>query len=304
MKAIVAARADALDTLSFMDVAIPDISDEEVLVRVQAIGVGLHDRWFLPDNASFPYPIGIEAAGIVEKIGAKVSAFRLGDRVMFVNSLQPKGGTWAEFTAVPERALIPLPSNLDFVSAAALPVAGGTALASVRLLDLEPGSRVFMAGASGAIGTLAIQLSRLRDCRVAASASTSNHDYLRSLGVELAVDYRDADWVEQVRCWATDGVDAALAIQPKTGLDCMRTVRDGGKVITVSGDQLTPERQIAVKQVIVGDMQAELAELAQQVAAGRIHVEIEHVYSFEQGIAALEKTEARHARGKVVLRLG
>ncbi len=64
MKAIVAVWADALDTLSLMDVAVPEISDEEVLVRVQAIGVGLHDRWFLPENASFPYPIGIEAAGM------------------------------------------------------------------------------------------------------------------------------------------------------------------------------------------------------------------------------------------------
>lgn len=149
---------------------------------------------------------------------------------------------------------------------------------------------------------LMIQLARLRDCRVAASASVNNHDYLRSLGAELAVDYREADWVEQVRRWAPDGVDAALAIQPKTGADCMRTVRNGGKVVTVSGDQLAAERQIAVKQFIVGDTQAELAELAQQVASGHIHVEIEQVYPFEQGIAVLEKTEAQHARGKVVLR--
>ncbi len=136
-----------------------------------------------------------------------------------------------------------------------------------------------MAGASGAIGTLAIQLARLRDCRVAASASVNNHDYLRSLGAELTVDYRDADWMEQVRRWAPDGVDAALAIQPKTGVDCMRTVRNGGKVVDV-------RRSTCGRETDRGeaghrrDAQAQLAKLTQQVASCHIHVDVEQVYSF------------------------
>jgi NADPH:quinone reductase-like Zn-dependent oxidoreductase len=304
MKAIVVARAGALDSLSLIDVPVPEIDDGEVLVRIEAIGVGVHDRWFMPENARFPYPIGIEAAGTIEKAGEEVTRFRPGDRVMFINSTQPKGGVWAEFSVVPERAVIPLPDALDFVRAAALPVAGGTALASIRLLGLEPGDTVFMAGASGAIGTLAIQLARSRTCRVAASASTRNHDYLRSLGAELAVDYREPDWVEQVRGWMPGGVDAALAIQPGTGTECMRAVRDGGKVVTVSGDRLSAERRIEVEQVIVGpDMRTDLAEMAGEVASGRIYVEVERIYPFERGVEALEKTETRHARGKVVLTL-
>jgi NADPH:quinone reductase-like Zn-dependent oxidoreductase len=304
MKAIVVARPGKLEPLSLGDVPVPEIDGGEVLVRNQAIGVGLHDRWFMPKNARYPYPIGIEAAGIVESAGEKVTRVRSGDRIMFINSNQPKGGVWAEFTTVPEHAPILIPDALDFVRAAALPVAGGTALASLRLLDLKPGKTVFMAGASGAIGTLSLQLAKSRGWRVAASASARNHDYLRSLGAELAVDYRSTDWVEQVRSWGAGGVDAALAIQPGTGIDCMRAVRDGGKVVTVSGDQLTPERRIEVEQVMVGpEIGSELAKLASQVASGRIHVEVECVYPFERGVEALEKTETRHARGKVVLTL-
>jgi NADPH:quinone reductase-like Zn-dependent oxidoreductase len=304
MKAIVAPRAGGHDSLVLTEVPVPEIGADEVLVRVRTVGVGVHDRWFMPRDATFPYPIGIEAAGIIEKVGEAVTCSQPGDRVMFVSSMQPKGGVWAEFAAVAERALVPLPDELDLVRAAALPVAGGTALGSIQLLGLEPGATVFMAGASGAIGTLAIQMARARGSRVAASASARNHDYLRSLGVELAVDYRGPEWVEQVRAWVPGGVDAALAIQPGTGTDSMRVVRDGGTLVTVSGDQLTPERGIRVAQVMAGpDTPAELARLAAEVVSGRLHVEVEYVYPFERGVEALEKTETRRARGKVVLTL-
>ncbi len=159
-----------------------------------------------------------------------------------------------------------------------------------------------MAGPSGAIGTMAIQLARFPGCRLAASASSKNHEHMRSLGAELAVDYHDADWIDQILSWGPRGVDAALAIQPGTSADCLRVVRDGGRIVTVSGDQLTTERGISVAQVIVGpDIRRELAKLASDVATGVIHVEVERMYPLEQGIDALEKTETRHARGKVVL---
>ncbi len=304
MKAFVAPRAGILDTLKLMEIPVPEIGADEVLVQIRTVGVGVHDRWFMPQEVRYPYPIGIEAAGIIDAVGEAVTRFAVGDRVMFVSSMQPKGGVWAEFAAVAETTLIRIPDELDFVRAAALPVAGGTALRSMHLLDLGAGDALFMAGASGAIGTLAIQLARSRGIRVAASASERNHDYLRSLGAELAVDYRDPEWVEQVRAWSQTGVDAALAIQPGTSADSMRLVRDGGTLVTVSGDRLAPERGIRIS-VLMGatDARDEMAELAAEVASGRIHVEVEQVYPFEDGIQALEKTETRRARGKVVLTL-
>lgn len=305
MKAICIDQAGNLDSPALMDVPVPAIDADEVLVRVKAIGVGLHDRWFIPRIADYPYVIGIEAAGIIDKTGRAVAGYRPGDAVMFTSSLQSKGGVWAEFAAVREEALIHIPAGLGFIPAAALPVAGGTALEAMKLLDLKPGAGVFMAGASGAIGTLTIQLARSLNCRVAASASAKNHDYLRSLGAEKTVDYHDPDWVGRIRDWMPGGVDAALAIQPGTGIDCLQVVRDGGRLVTVSGDQVPPQRGIHVGQVLPGpESRARLAHLASEVALGHIHVEIEEVYPFERGIEALEKTETRHARGKIILTTG
>lgn len=304
MKAFVAPRAGTQDPLVQMVIPVPEIDDGEVLVRIRAIGVGLHDRWFMPKDVKFPYPIGIEAAGTIERCGGAVTRVSPGDRVMFVSSLQAKGGTWAEFAVVSESALIRLPDALDFVRAAALPVAGGTALKAMHLFDLGSAATVFMAGASGAIGTLAIQLAKAHGARVAASASAGNGDYLRSLGVELAVDYRDPAWIAQVHAWMPGGIDAALAIQPGTADDCMGLLRDGGTIVVVSGDPPAPARGIEITQVVAGpDVGADLGKLAVDVAAQRIRVEVEAVYPFERGVQALEKTETRHARGKVVLTL-
>jgi NADPH:quinone reductase-like Zn-dependent oxidoreductase len=304
MKAIGIRWPEQMHDITLMDVPVPDIDANEVLVRVQAVGVGIHDRWSLAPNPRFPYAIGLEGAGIVENVGSAVTGVKPGDRVMFSTMAQPKGGTWAEFAAVPAEALIALPDGLEFTEAAALPIAGTTALEGIKALDLNREDTVFMAGASGAIGTLAIQLATIRGYRVAASASAENHEHMRSLGAEFAVDYRDPEWAKQVLRWMTGGVDAALAIQPGTGRTSLQVVRDGGKVVTISGDQVMSERNITVEQMMHHpETRQDLTQLAADVAAGRVRVVIDRIYPFEQGLEALEKTASRHARGKIILTL-
>lgn len=302
MKAIGIRRPEEMSHFTLLDVPVPEIDDDEVLVRVKAAGIGIHDRWALPSNPRFPYAIGLEGVGVIAAVGSAVRGFVPGDRVMFSGMPQPKGGTWAEVAAVAADALTVLPEGLDFTTAAALPIAGTTALEGIKALALGRGDTVFMAGASGAIGSLAIQLAARRGYRVAASASARNHEHMRSLGAELAVDYRDPDWVTQVLQWTPGGVDAALAIQPGTGETSLQVVRDGGKAVTVSGDQFVPERMITVEQVMHHpETRRELSQLAADVATGRVRVVLEQVYPLERALEALEKTETRHARGKVVL---
>lgn len=302
MKAMVVPRAGATDKLKVMDVPVPDIGADEVLVRVHAVGVGLHDRWYMPKQVRYPYPIGIEAAGVVERIGSAVSRLRAGQRVMFVSRMQPRGGTWAEYAAVRESEAVAIPDTLDFIRAAALPVAGTTALAALRSSEVQPGERLFVAGASGAIGTLLLQLAGAQQVRIAASASAANQDYLRRRGAELAVDYRQAEWGSQVRQWAPGGVDAAIVIPPGVAGACLEVIRERGRLVTVSGDEVEPQRQIQVQQVYLGEeIVPLLGELVDLAASGRLEVEIERVYPLERGVEALEKTETRHARGKVVL---
>lgn len=163
MRAFVAARAGAA-VVGPVEVAIPEIGDDELLVRVRAFGVGIHDASFLPMDSEHPYPIGIEGAGVVEDVGGRVEAHQPGDRIAFVSSMQRKGWTWAELAAVTADALIvKIPTGMGFVEAAAVPVAGSTVLRTMAALAGVPtGAAVFIAGGSGAIGTLAVQVARRR----------------------------------------------------------------------------------------------------------------------------------------------
>jgi NADPH:quinone reductase-like Zn-dependent oxidoreductase len=302
MKAFVRTNAQN-GTVEFTEVPIPEINELEVLVKVMAFGVGIHDRYFIPRNVGFPYTIGTEAAGVITKIGRNVTRFKVGDRVIFTSIFQPQGGCWAQYVAVPQQSLILMPDGMNFIEGAAISVAGKSALESMRALDLKEGDTLFVAGASGAIGTLIIQLARTQGIRVAGSASRKNHEYLLSLGAEMAVDYADTDWKKQVRQWMPDGVEAVLAIQPGTGIESLEVVKDGGKLITVSGDNnFKSERNITVEQFQHHqETQQALVKLVEDIAAGRILIVIEQVYPFEQAISALEKTETRHARGKLVV---
>ena len=172
---------------------------------------------------------------------------------------------------------------MSFVEGAAICIAGKTALESMRALNLNSGDTLFIAGASGATGTLVIQLAV----------------------AQKSVDYSDPNWKWHVKQWLPEGVTAALAIQPGTVEDSMVLVKDGGKVITVSGDdQVKPKRDISVRQIQHHkDTKEALITLISDISAGYLQLVIERVYPFLQALEALRKTETRHARGKSVVRV-
>lgn len=286
------------------DVERPSPGLDDVAVVVHAFGVGVHDRQFIPPSGPFPYVIGLEAAGVVGAVGQDVRGVDVGDRVMVSTIMNPSGGTWAEHAVVAQGSVTPIPDDLDFTSAAAIPIAGDAAVETFHTLDMRRGQTLFIAGASGAIGTLVVQLAARAGIRVAGSASAENSDYLQSLGAELAVDYQDATWPEQIRDWAPGGVDAALAIQPGTPGPSIEVVRDGGHLVAVSGDPCPPQREIRVEQFPHrADTRDDMARLVGDIAAGHLHLEIERVYPFAEALSALEKTETRHAKGKVIVRV-
>lgn len=303
MKAYVRTDASSQE-VKLLEVQLPEIKPDEVLMKVEAFGVGIHDRYFIPQGISFPYVIGSEGAGTISKIGQEVDGFSIGDRMIFTTILQPLGGSWAEYAVAHPSTFIPLPENTTFAQGAALPIAGGTALECMRELQLEKGDLLFIAGASGAIGTLVIQLAAAKGIRVSASASKKNHDYMKSLGAEKTVDYHDPDWTNEIKAWSDGGVATALAIQPGTGIDSIKVVKDGGQLITVSGDnsQVMAERQIDVKQMGHDpDTKKKLVDLVNAISTGDLRLVIEKEYPFDKALDALAKTETRHARGKLIV---
>ncbi len=300
-------RMDAnTQEVQISEVPIPKIQHGEVLIEVKAFGVGIHDRYFIPMDVSFPYTIGSEGSGIISELGEGVTGFKKGDRMIFTTVLQPQGGSWAEYATVKQEALILLPDELIFAQGAALPIATKTALECMRSIQLNKGDTLFIAGASGAIGTFVIQLAASKGIRVSASASQKNQAYMKSLGAEKTVDYQDENWQSQVKEWSEGGVTAALAIQPGTGIDSIKVVKDGGKLITVSGDsaQVVPERGVVIEQMgHHHDTQQKVIQMVHDIAKGAIQLVIEKEYQFDEALDALMKTETRHARGKLVATL-
>jgi NADPH:quinone reductase-like Zn-dependent oxidoreductase len=286
-----------------MDVPRPEAGDDELLVRIRAIGVGIHDEYFHAQDVRYPYVIGIEAAGIVEEVGANVTGYRIGDRIAFISMMQPKGGTWAEYAVISESSLIlPIPDTTTFEQAAAFPVVGNTVLKALVGAGLLPGETLFIAGGAGALGSMLIQLAVARGYTVVASASKQNHNYMKSLGAAQVVDYRDSDWQAQVRTLYPAGVDAAIAIHPGTPVAVQPVVKDGGVLVAVSGDTVATERGIVLKGVYNDiDVSSEMVDLLAQVNDGRITQTLSNVYPLEEALAALNQVQTRHTRGKLVL---
>ncbi|MDD2474420.1 MAG: NADP-dependent oxidoreductase [Dysgonamonadaceae bacterium] len=293
---------DIKQDVELANVPIPDIMADQVLIKVKAFGVGIHDRYFIPNPIDYPYVIGSEGAGVIKKLGESVIGFEIGDRVIFTTVLQPQGGSWAEYAVSKYTSLIRMPDEMTFAQGSAVPIAGKTAIESMRELNLNKGDHLFIAGASGAIGSLVIQLAASKGIHVSASASRGNHKYMESLGADKSIDYKDTDWINKIKTWSKGGVDAALAIQPGTGIHSLKVVKEGGKLITVSGDNVMTERNIEVKQMgHEEETRHKIIQMVSDIVEGKINLIIEDEYPFDDALKALEKTETRHARGKSVV---
>ena len=188
-------------------VAPPRLKPGEALVRVVAAGVNPSDwkkRKGLMDG-ELPQTMGHEAAGVVDELGEGVADAAVGDRMF---GFSAEGAAQAELAVLSSYA--PIPPSLDFPGAAALPAAIETATRALDQLGVGSGSMLLIKGASGSVGSAAVQLAVVRGARVIGTASTANHEYLRSLGAE-PVAYGEG-LVERVRALAADGVDAALDV--------------------------------------------------------------------------------------------
>src|SRR5918912_854069 len=204
MKAIVQDEYGSPDVLELRDIDIPEINDDEVLVRVHAAGVG-RDVWHV--MAGLPYPIrlagygfrapknpviGSDVSGVVEAVGKNVSRFQPGDEVFGIGK-----GSYAEYALAREDRLAPKPANLTFEQAAVVAISGSTALQALRDHGrVRPGQEVLIIGASGGVGTFAVQIAKAFGAHVSGVCSTKKVDMVRSIGAEHVIDYTREDFAE------------------------------------------------------------------------------------------------------------
>ena len=241
MQAAAIDRFGGIETITLRTLPVPEVGPDEVLIRVESAGVAVWDVFereggfaqMFGIEPKFPYVLGSDGAGTVAAVCEQVSRFKEGDRVYAATLTNPKGGFYAEFTAVKADNVSHVPDKLTTEQAGVMPSDAMTALRGLDdMLDLKQGEALMIFGASGGIGHLAVQLAKRMGARVLAMASGDDGVALATrLGADAVVNGRKDDVAAAAREFAPDGLDAALVTAGgETAERALAAVRDGGRV--------------------------------------------------------------------------
>ena len=315
MQAVAIDQPGGPEVMSLRTFPVPRPDANEIVIAVHTAGVAVWDlriRESLQYISSprFPYILGSDGAGKVAAVGLGVTRFKVGDSVYAYCWDNPKGGFYAEYVAVSANCVAPLPKNLTLDNAGPLGASGLTAMSGIdRTLRLQPGETVIIHGASGAVGTLAVQIAKLRGARVLATASGDDGVALvRHLGADVAIDGRRGDIVAAARGFAPDGVDAILGLAGGEALErCMDALRDGGRMAFPNGigsaPQARPGIEITPYDAIHEPQAQQMLLLNQIVEARTFEVPIPAEFALADAVRAHERVAAGGVAGKIVLRI-
>ena len=295
------------------EVPTPSAAEGTVLVRVKAAGLNAVDNGIaagmmaemLPHE--YPLVLGRDGAGIVEAVGPGVEGVAVGDEVLGHVLMAPpiQIGTIAEYAVLPAAAVVAKPANLEFSTAAAIPLAGAAAAQAVEAVDPQPGQTVLVNGADGGVGSYAVQLVAARGATVIATGKPESADRLRSLGASTVIDHHTTDVVEQVRAAHPDGVDALVNVGgfDPTGVP-LHAVRNGGKLSTTSvepdADTLSAAG-VTSTMIMARPLREVVGPLVDQAADGTLKVSVAEVLPFDQAADGLARLAAGKANGKLVV---
>jgi len=314
MEAVVIDEYGPPSVLELRDVPVPRPGPREVLVAVHAAGVGvwdakIRDGTWAEDDVHSPKILGTDGAGVIVEVGERVRRLHVGDRVWAFEYDNPKGGFYAEYVVVDMDHVGSLPTRLTMQQGGGGAATGLTALQGcVDHLELRRGETVMIFGASGAVGTLAVQFAaRYRRARVIAIASGSDaRTLLEKLGAEIVIDGRRRDAVDRIKEAAPDGFDAILALAGSPVLNAsIDLLKTRGRVAFPNGVEPAP-RPRKRRRVIRYDADANptaLAQLARVVDVAEITVPIAKAFPLAQAARAHARVERGHVVGRVVLKI-
>jgi NADPH2:quinone reductase len=299
------------------DLPVPELAPGAVQIRVRAASVNGFDVYQASGQLigmmehALPTIVGRDFAGVVEAVGSARTDVAVGDEVLgFIPSAPPlHDGTYAELVTSPNVVLTRKPTRLSFELAAAIPLAGATALDAVDAVKPGPGDVVVVAGATGGVGSFAVQLARQRGATVIATARSGDEEaFVRGLGASDAIDYSAGDVAGAIQAKHPDGVTALIdvvnrgeAFGPMAAL-----VRDGGRIATTLGaadvDALAG-RNVRATNIMGSPTTEKLATLAEAADSGSLRVEVQRTYRLEEANEALQAFGAG-TLGKLVLVTG
>ena len=293
----------------------PEVAEGTVLIKVKAAGLNAIDNalaaGLLAGMMPHEYPLilGRDAAGVVEAVGAGVDHVGVGDEVFGHVLLAPpiQAGTIAEYALLPAAAVAAKPAGLDFVTAAAIPLAGAAAAAAVDAVDPQPGQTVLVSGASGGVGSYAVQLLAARGVTVVATGTVEDAERLTKLGATTVVDYTRGSVAEQVRSAYPEGVDALIELAAQSpDAAPLAAVRPGGRVAATTraaDEQALAAAGLTGGSVMAGAVREVIAPLADRAAAGALTVDVTAVLPLERATDGLATIASGQARGKIVVRV-
>jgi NADPH:quinone reductase-like Zn-dependent oxidoreductase len=321
MKAMVRDTYGSPDLLELRDIDKPEIGDDEVLLRVHAAGVG-RDVWHV--MTGLPYPIriagyglrapknpviGSDVAGVVEAVGKDVSRFQPGDEVFGIGE-----GSYAEYARAPEDKLAPKPANLTFEQAAVVAICGLTALQGLRDHGrVEPGQKVLIVGASGGVGTYAVQIAKAFGAQVTGVCSTTKVEMVRSIGADHVIDYTREDFAEGDKRY-----ELILDIGGNSTLSRLRRALAFRGTLVITGGEgggrwlggtdrqlralaLSPFVGQKLGTFISKENHEDMIVLKELIESGKLTPVIDRTYPLSEVPEAIRYLEQGHARGKVLI---
>ncbi|HTE46992.1 MAG TPA: NADP-dependent oxidoreductase [Gemmatimonadaceae bacterium] len=311
MKAATISHFGPPSVLELHELPVPEPGEREVLIALHAAAVGswdasMRDGSWKEGRTTFPLVIGTDGAGVVVARGSRVKRFRVGDRVYAASTENPKGGFYAQYVVAREANTARVPKRLDFPHAAAGAFPGLTALQGIARLGLRRGETVLVFGATGAVGTAAVQFAKQRGARVIATASgRAAQAVVRRLGAFAVLNVRKPNAIDELQKLAPDGLDAAIALAGGPELErCLALVRHGGHVVHPNGVEPAPRRRrgIRVQSYDASVGARDLAQLNRAIEAARLRIPIAGMYPLARAADAHRKQE-EHIVGRIVLRI-
>ena len=289
---------------------VPELKEGDVLIRIKAAGVNPVDAVISQGHYKNLMPHGLpvipgwDVCGIVEDRGHAARRFKVGEAVYaYARRPEVKWGTFAEYMVIPDSYLAKKPENLSPEEAAAIPLAGLTAYQS--LFDagrLQENQRVLILGASGGVGSFAIQLAKEKGAAVIGVASEKNHAYMKELGADHTIDYKDTDIGEAAKEIFPEGVDLIFDCTSGESLQqSLKALKPSGKLVSIlnQGKDLNPA--IHFQFVFVEPNARQLEELRELAEAGKLKVHISKTYSLNDAAEALKQIQSLHTTGKIVV---
>lgn len=300
------------DVVKIEEVDPPSINDNEVLIAVHAAGVNPVD-WKVREgyysekwNDPFPFTLGWDVSGEIVSFGSKVTNFKIADEVYGLIRFPEQGCTFAQYVSAPFNQIASKPKRIDYVHAAAVPLAALTAWQTLfELGELGNSDSVLIHGAAGGVGQFAVQFAKWQNARVCATGTIQSKELLLSLGVDQFIDYQTQRFEEKIK-----NVDVVLdLVGGETALRSFAVIKPGGKLITTpTSEQKTvaqhaKEKNIQTPFMLVRPDGLQLRKIGTLIDDGLVKVSVQQAFPFQEVKDALNFVQSGHNRGKIVLKM-